>query len=78
MDKGEHLTDAGFDECVRLAENLRVKRRPVAQIDKGRVQLLPTHTVSCHGSVLCTDLKERRLTERNSLAHNWCPARMAS
>jgi hypothetical protein len=34
----------GFEECLQLARNLRVKLNTSVEIDKGRVQLLPENT----------------------------------
>lgn len=34
----------GFEECLQLARNLRVKLSTGVEIDKGRVQLLPENT----------------------------------
>lgn len=34
----------GFEECLQLARNLRVKLSTDVEIDKGRVQLLPENT----------------------------------
>jgi len=70
-----HQTPEGFEMCVKLARELRVITPLDVEVDQGRVQLLSEETPSSYLR-LCefTDSKERRLTERNSLTHNWCPA----
>lgn len=71
LDQKVHLSSKeGFEECLQLARNLRIKLSPNIEIDKGRVQLLPELTESVQRLCKFTDLKERRLTERNSLAPN--------
>lgn len=44
------------------------------EIGQDRVQLLSEDVNTSKRLCVFTDLKKRRFTERNSLAHNWCPA----
>ena len=45
LQKKVHVSSKeGFEECLELARNLRVKLNTSVEIDKGRVQLLPENT----------------------------------